>query len=64
MYMALAKRFRNDEEGATATEYALLVVAIALIMVVGAVVLGNALKDKFSSTGDCIGQTPTQCANP
>ena len=54
MYKSLAMRFRKDEEGATATEYALLVVAIALIMVGGALVLGNALSDKFSSTGDCI----------
>ena len=54
MYKSLAMRFRQDEEGATATEYALLVVAIALIMVVGALVLGNALSAKFESTGECI----------
>lgn len=62
MYKSLAMKFRKDEEGATATEYALLVVAIALIMVVGALVLGNALSDKFSSTGDCVAtNAPGSC---
>ena len=39
----------NQEEGAVAVEYALLVAAIALIMVVGATELGNDISNKFKA---------------
>ena len=41
-------RRANREEGAVAVEYALLVVLIALVMAVGAAVLGGKLNTKFS----------------
>ncbi len=50
---------RTTDGGATAVEYVLLVVAIALIMVLGAFFLGNALKDKFSTVGSCVSSTST-----
>ena len=44
-----AQTRRTDrEEGAVAVEYALLVVLIALVMAVGAAVLGGKISDKFS----------------
>ena len=42
--------FIRDEEGATAIEYALIVAVIALVMYVGAAVLGTTLSKFFSST--------------
>jgi pilus assembly protein Flp/PilA len=39
--------FRN-EEGATAVEYGLLVALIAVVIIVGAGLLGNAVNTKFS----------------
>lgn len=45
---------RTSDGGATAVEYVLLVVAIALIMVVGAFFLGRTLNSKFSSVSSCV----------
>ena len=47
----LIKYFRRDEGGATATEYALLIVFIALAIAVGAPTLGQGLNDLFSNIG-------------
>ncbi len=44
----------RQEEGASAVEYALLVVAIALIMVVGAFLLGGAINDRLGESADCV----------
>jgi Flp pilus assembly pilin Flp len=41
--LAPAKRFGDDEGGATATEYAMLIVFVALAIAVGAQALGNDL---------------------
>jgi Flp pilus assembly pilin Flp len=40
-------RFRGGEEGATATEYIILLVFIALAIIVGAAVLGGAINGAF-----------------
>lgn len=45
---------RGSETGASAVEYALLVVAIALIMVVGAFALGNAVNARFGNSANCV----------
>lgn len=45
---------RGSDTGASAVEYALLVVAIALIMVVGAFLLGNAINARFTDSADCV----------
>jgi len=44
----------HSEVGATAAEYALLVSLIAIVIVVGAFALGNAVNDRLNSTADCI----------
>jgi pilus assembly protein Flp/PilA len=50
----LVNRFRRDEHGATATEYALLVVFVALAIAVGAQVLGSNMSTLFSNIGTYI----------
>ena len=47
----LTKCFRRDEGGATATEYAMLIVFVALAIAVGAQALGNDLTNLFNSVG-------------
>jgi pilus assembly protein Flp/PilA len=44
----------RSEVGATAAEYALLVSLIAIILVVGAFALGNAINDRLDETATCI----------
>lgn len=53
MYQHLRKMTKK-ETGASAVEYALLVVAIALIMVFGAFFLGKAIKNQFNKSGTCV----------
>ncbi|MFC7361672.1 Flp family type IVb pilin [Nocardioides astragali] len=45
---------KRDEKGATATEYGLLVGLIALIIVVGVGLFGDALNDFFDSLSDTV----------
>jgi len=47
----LIKYFRHDERGATATEYALLIVFIALAIALGAQTLGSNISSLFSQIG-------------
>jgi pilus assembly protein Flp/PilA len=47
----LINRFRRDERGATATEYALLIVFVALAVAAGAKTLGTGLSNLFSNLG-------------
>ena len=49
--LALTRRFGSDEGGATATEYAMLIVFVALAIAVGAQALGNDLTALFSNVG-------------
>lgn len=49
--LSLSRCFRNDESGATATEYAMLIVFVALAIAVGAQALGNDLTALFSRVG-------------
>lgn len=42
---------KSRDEGATMVEYALLVVFIALVALVGVIVLGDALSDRFDDVG-------------
>jgi pilus assembly protein Flp/PilA len=49
------RRTTHDaERGATATEYALLVALIALVIVVGVGLFGTALNDFFSAIADTV----------
>jgi pilus assembly protein Flp/PilA len=48
---SLISRFRRDESGATATEYAMLLVFVALAIAVGAQAFGNSLTGLFTRAG-------------
>ncbi len=48
----------KDEDGAVATEYALLIVFIALLAAVGMIVLGNGLSTLFSGIGTQLNTAP------
>jgi pilus assembly protein Flp/PilA len=50
----LIKHFGIDERGATATEYALLIVFVALAIAVGAQILGSNINTLFSNIGNYI----------
>ena len=49
---SLIKRFQGDERGATATEYALLIVFVALAIAFGAQTLGSSVNNLFSNIGN------------
>ena len=48
----LFAKFLKDESGATAIEYGLIAALIALAIVSGASLLGNALDNQFSDIAD------------
>ena len=48
---SLISRFRRDQSGATATEYAMLIVFVALAIAVGAQAFGSDLNDLFNRAG-------------
>jgi pilus assembly protein Flp/PilA len=51
----IAKRFVQEEDAPTMVEYGLLVAVIALVVVVGATVFGNALSALFSRLATLLG---------
>ena len=53
----------HSEVGATAAEYALLVSLIAIVIVVGAFALGNAINDKLDATATCIDTGGPACVD-
>jgi pilus assembly protein Flp/PilA len=60
----IRKAIRRREEGASAVEYGLLVVAIAAVIVVIVFALGGFIKSAFSDTCDKIGSgTSASTAN-
>ena len=52
--LSLINRFRGDERGASATEYAMLIVFVALAIAVGAQALGNDITTLFTKVGTTI----------
>ena len=50
----LINRLRSDERGATATEYAMLIVFVALAIAVGAQALGTDLTNLFTNVGNTL----------
>jgi pilus assembly protein Flp/PilA len=55
----LIKHFRRNERGATATEYALLIVFVAVAIAAGASTLGQGISSRFSQIGTLLsGITP------
>ncbi len=49
----VAQNIKN-QRGATMVEYALIVVAIALVAYAGARLLGTNISDKFEAIGTCV----------
>ena len=60
----LIRAFRRDERGASAVEYAMLVVFIALALAAGAQTFGNDLAGWFSTTGASISGLNTNIPAP
>lgn len=54
------KKFANDESGASAAEYALILVIIGIAIVAGGLTLAGAIGKAMSDTADCIGDS-TKC---
>ena len=50
----LVKGYRRDERGASATEYAMLIVFVALAIAVGAQTLGTDLTNLFTNVGNTL----------
>lgn len=48
------KGFMLDEEGATATEYAVMLALIILVALAAIVFLGNAVRDGFQTVAEAI----------
>jgi pilus assembly protein Flp/PilA len=48
----IAGRHQNDEEGATAVEYGLLVALIAAVIISIVVILGGQINEAFTSVSD------------
>jgi len=57
LWTAFQSRIVRDEEGASMVEYALLVALIAVVVIAGAIILGNAINDKFSTVGGTVSGT-------
>lgn len=53
--MNFIRKFRRDEEGATAIEYALIAGLIGVAIIVGAQTLGTNINNKFDAIGKAIG---------
>ena len=53
--LKLAKRFINDETGATAIEYGLIAALIAVAIIVGARNVGTAINTKFTTVATKVG---------
>ena len=55
----LVKRFRRDEDGATMVEYGLLAGLIALVVALGATILGQDISTMFNNIGTYLAGLPT-----
>jgi len=53
------KRFFQDESGASAVEYGLLVALIAVVIIGAVTALGSALKNMFTGVASTISAVPT-----
>jgi len=52
--MATINRFVNDESGATAVEYGLLIALIAVVIITAVTTLGTNLSAKFNSVATSV----------
>jgi pilus assembly protein Flp/PilA len=53
--VATMRKLWNDESGATAVEYGLMVALIAVVIIATVTVLGNNLSTKFGEVGTAVG---------
>jgi pilus assembly protein Flp/PilA len=53
--VAAVKRFWNDESGATAVEYGLMVALIAVVIILAVTTLGTNLRDRFQDAATATG---------
>jgi pilus assembly protein Flp/PilA len=56
--LRIVYRFRKDETGATMVEYGLLVGLIALVVALGATVLGQDISTMFNNIGTYLAAIP------
>jgi pilus assembly protein Flp/PilA len=52
------RRFLRDEEGVTAIEYGLIAALIAVVIIVGAGLVGTNLNTLFTDISDCLASPP------
>ncbi len=52
------RRFLRDEEGVTAIEYGLIAALIAVVIIVGAQLVGTNLNTLFTNISDCLLNPP------
>ena len=57
------KKFAANESGASAAEYALILVIIGVAIVVGALTLGGAIGEAMSAAATCIDNGTTNSCN-
>ena len=62
--LSLIRRYRHDEGGATATEYAMLVVFVALAIAVGAQAMGSSLTTLFQGVATALTTTTAAIPSP
>jgi pilus assembly protein Flp/PilA len=58
LYTNLMIRFRNEEKGATAVEYGIMVALIAVVIIVAVSTMGGTLNDMFTGVNDDILNPP------
>jgi Flp pilus assembly pilin Flp len=54
----MAQRLRDEEEGQTMTEYALIIAVIALAVIVALIFLKDEIKQLFSDAGNSLDALP------
>ncbi len=57
---AMLKRFLDDENGATAIEYGLIIACLSLVIIGGVQFFGNEMQARFTETADFLKNLPEQ----
>ena len=57
------KNFVADESGASAAEYALILVMVGIALILGARFLANSISTAMTQAGDCVTNSRTVSAN-
>ena len=60
---AIFKRFRKNEDGATAIEYGLIAALIAVVIIGAVTILGTQIRSSFTSIGTAIQSANTPAGN-